>query len=263
VSPVVVRAAAGLALAAAIALAARRAGVLSRSGAGAAALLGTITIAAGWSWGALLILFFVTSSILSRHRVNTKEARTAAIVAKGGERDAIQVVANGGLFGLAALASLLWPEAAWSSFGGAALATATSDTWATEIGTLARRSPRSIITGRPVPAGTSGGVSAPGTLAALAGAGFIALSARLMGWSTDVAWGALIGGVVGSTADSLLGATLQARRWCVACAAATERATHVCGMGTVPAGGVPWLDNDRVNLLSGLIGAVVGLAVAR
>jgi uncharacterized protein (TIGR00297 family) len=257
-----VRAAAGLALAAAIALAARRARALSATGAAAAALLGTITIAAGWSWGALLILFFVASSILSRHRVNTKEARTAAIIAKGGERDAVQVVANGGLFGLAAFASLFFPGPAWSAFGAGALAAATSDTWATEIGILARRSPRSILTGRPVPAGTSGGVSLPGTMAALAGAGFIALSARLVGWSAAAAWGALVGGVVGSTADSLLGATFQARRWCVACATATERATHVCGAGTVPAGGVAWLDNDRVNLLSGLIGAVVGLAVA-
>jgi uncharacterized protein (TIGR00297 family) len=261
VSPLLVRAGAGLLLAAAIAFAARRARALSPSGAVSAAALGTIGIAAGWSWGALLILFFAASSALSRHRLNTKEERTAAIVAKGGERDALQVLANGGLFVLAALASLLWPSSAWSAFGAGALAAATSDTWATEVGTLARRPPRSIITGRPVPAGTSGGVSLPGTVAALVGAGFIAFCARLVGWSPATAWAALIGGVAGSTADSLLGATLQARRWCVPCGAATERTTHPCGAATVPAGGVGWLDNDRVNLLSGLIGAVVGLAV--
>jgi hypothetical protein len=38
---------------------------------------------------------------------------------------------------------------------------------------------------------------------------------------------------------------------------------HLCGEPTVPAGGFAWLDNDRVNLLSGLIGAMVGLAVGR
>jgi uncharacterized membrane protein len=61
----------------------------------------------------------------------------------------------------------------------------------------------------------------------------------------------------------LLGASLQARRWCSACAATTERTTHICGRVTVPSGGLAWLDNDRVNLLSGLIGAVVGLTVGR
>jgi uncharacterized membrane protein len=66
-----------------------------------------------------------------------------------------------------------------------------------------------------------------------------------------------IGGAAGAMADSLLGATLQERRWCDACALATERRVHDCGTRTRLAGGLAWMDNDAVNLLATLTGAVV------
>jgi hypothetical protein len=40
---------------------------------------------------------------------------------------------------------------------------------------------------------------------------------------------------------------------------ATEQGTHVCGNTTRAIGGVPWIDNDMVNLLSGLLGAATAL----
>src|SRR5437870_3701993 len=97
---VATRAAAGAALALAIALAARRARALDASGAVAATALGTLAIAAGWTWGALLIAFFITGSALSRWKRDEKARRTGATVEKGGERDAWQVLANGGVFAL-------------------------------------------------------------------------------------------------------------------------------------------------------------------
>ena len=60
------RSAAGAVIAAAIAAGAWRAGSLSRSGAAAAFFVGTIAIAAGWTWGALLLAYFISSSLLSR-----------------------------------------------------------------------------------------------------------------------------------------------------------------------------------------------------
>ncbi|HVE79473.1 MAG TPA: DUF92 domain-containing protein [Gemmatimonadaceae bacterium] len=257
----IARAAAGLALAAAIALAARRARSLSRGGAVAATLLGAVAIAAGWRWGALLLVFFVTSSALSRFGAPRKEARTAGVVAKGGERDAAQVLANGGAFGVAALCSLLWPWTGWAAAGAGALAAAASDTWATEIGTLVGGVPRSLRTGRPAAVGASGAVTAVGTVAAVAGALGLAVAAGALGWPFRAALAALAGGLAGSTADSLIGATLQARRRCEVCGEMTERAIHSCGGTTVPAGGVRWLDNDRVNLASTLVGAAVGAAL--
>ncbi|OYV65578.1 MAG: hypothetical protein B7Z72_12170, partial [Gemmatimonadetes bacterium 21-71-4] len=58
----------GLAVALLIAGAARRTRALSPSGAVAAALVGTAAVAAGWDWGALLVAFFLTSTLLSRVR---------------------------------------------------------------------------------------------------------------------------------------------------------------------------------------------------
>ena len=67
----------------------------------------------------------------------------------------------------------------------------------------------------------------------------------------------------GSLVDSLLGATLQARRWCARCSVSTEQMTHACGETTDLAGGLRWLDNDGVNLVSTLAGAAVAWTVAR
>jgi len=222
--------------------------------------VGTACVAAGWSWGGLLIAFFVASTLLSRAGAARKDRRVGGIVAKGGERDATQVLSNGGVFAGAALLSILAPEwPGWTAVGAGALAAATADTWATEVGTLAGGVPRSITSMRPVPPGTSGGVTPAGTLASLAGAGFIAALAWAAGWPREaVVGGAAVGGFAGSLADSLLGATLQSRRWCDHCGAATERTVHSCGTTTRAAGGLSWLDNDRVNLAATLVGAGVG-----
>jgi uncharacterized protein (TIGR00297 family) len=260
---VIVRAIAGLALAGIIAVVARRTGVLSASGAVAAIAVGTACMTAGWSWGGLLIAFFVASTLLTRSGAARKVARTEGIVEKAGERDAVQVLANGGVFALAALGTIVAPWWGWMPLGAGALAAATADTWGTELGTLAAARPRSIRSLRPVPAGTSGGVTIPGTAASLAGAAFIAGSVLLLGWPAGAAWGALAGGVVGSTTDSLLGASVQSRRWCERCDEPTERRVHLCGAVTRRAGGLGWLDNDAVNVGCALVGAMVALAVAR
>jgi len=163
-APVVVRALAGLVVATAIAIAARRSRTLAPGGAAAALVVGTVAMTAGWAWGAALIVFFVASSLLSRVGRAAKAARTRAIVEKGDERDAWQVLANGGAFAVAALGVLVAPaRAPWAAIGLGALAAATADTWATEVGTLAGGRPRSLAGWRPVPPGTSGAVSSVGT----------------------------------------------------------------------------------------------------
>ncbi len=181
---------------------------------------------------------------------------------KGGPRDAVQVAANGGLFALAALAYMIWPHEAWLALGAGALAAAASDTWATELGTLARRPPRLLVGWRLVPPGTSGAVSGPGLLAALAGALFISAVAWMAGWPFLIAASAVVGGVAGSLADSLMGATIQGQRRCPACDSITERIVHDCGQRTLRAGGLSWVDNDLVNGAATLFGALVTLAVA-
>jgi uncharacterized protein (TIGR00297 family) len=258
---VIERALAGLLVAGTVALAARRAHALSVGGATAAVVVGVAAVSAGWEWGALLIAYFVASIALSRLRSAEKAQRTGDIVAKGGARDAFQVVANGGLFTLTALAgAVLAPGSAAEPILTAAalgaLAASTADTWATEIGSLASRPPRSILTWRPVAPGTSGGVNLLGMLAMAAGAAFIAYGGRALSIEVPIV-AVVIGGFLGAIADSVVGATLQDRRWCDTCQKSTERLVHGCGAPTRHAGGITLVDNDLVNLIATFAGAAI------
>jgi uncharacterized protein (TIGR00297 family) len=259
---VIERVAAGAALAAAIALAARAARALTMDGAIAATLVAAVSIAAGWSWGLLLLAFFLSSSALSRIGVDIKHGRTSSILEKGGERDALQVLANGGVFAVAAIGSLVVPWEGWLAIAGGSLAAATADTWATEVGTLGGV-PRLITTWRAVPPGTSGAVTGLGTLGMVLGSAFLTLCIAAVVWPRHVMLGAFAGGVLGALADSLAGATVQSQRRCASCDAFTERAVHSCGAHTVHARGASWMTNDAVNLLCSVVGAASALIVMR
>jgi uncharacterized protein (TIGR00297 family) len=262
----------GFALSLFVALLAYRAHSLSRSGVAGAVLTGTLIVGfGGWSWGLALIAFFVSSSLLTRYRQERK-ASMEALAAKGGRRDLGQALANGGLAALLAVLAAALPHPAWAAAFAGALAAATADTWATEVGTLSPIPPRRITTGEPVAPGTSGGVTRWGMVAATGGALFLGVVFYLLNlaecrWfgggclpSAASNWSiiplALFGGLAGSLADSLLGATWQGIYRCPRCGKETERRTH-CGGPTEPLRGRPWLTNDGVNLAATLVGAVV------
>lgn len=273
----VARAAISFAVAGGISWAALRRGSLSPSGAAAALGVGGLVLSLGGAGvGAGLITFFLTGSALSRHRAREKEAAAGDKFDKGGRRDAAQVLANGGAATLLCVAhALAGPDkdkdkdkddrlrlAALGS-----LAAAAGDTWATEIGVLAKGSPRLLIGWRQVPAGTSGAVSGPGLWGMMGGASLLALIGCLWpfaGASAGRRFGAvLLGGVSGAMADSLLGAAVQERRRCPRCERDTEQRVHVCGARTDHAGGVAGLDNDWVNALSTALGGAITWALLR
>ncbi len=256
------RALAGLLLAGALAFGARTLRALSFGGAVAALVVGTAAVIAGWGWAILLIVFFIASTALSRFKRSVRDERIGSIVEKGDERDAFQVLANGGVFAAAALAAAATGTVAWAMVAVGALAAAAADTWATEVGTVAGGLPRSIVSLRPLPAGTSGGITGAGTVASVAGAAAVAGVAYLTGVTTVPA-AAFLGGVAGSLADSLVGATIQERRWCDGCSESTERRTHSCGRATRVVGGVPGARNDFVNVVCTLVGGVVAAVAAR
>lgn len=243
-----------------VAWAAWRAGTLGRSGAVAAALLGAAVLGgAGWWGGALLLTFFVGSTLLSRLCPDPAAERGEA---KGGRRDARQVLANGGAPALGALLGLHEPFAGlWVLSIG--LAAAAADTWATALGATSPRSPRHLLRWDRVPAGTSGGVTWRGTLGGVLGA----VSVGLVGWwaTSDhrllLAAGAL--GTAGMLLDSLLGATVQGRFQCDACGVMTERPVHRCGTTARSVGGIRWLTNDGVNGLTTLLATLAGWALVR
>jgi uncharacterized membrane protein len=145
--------------------------------------------------------------------------------------------------------------------GVGALAAAAADTWATEIGTLFGGEPISIVSGKRVPPGTSGGVTLVGTLAAAGGATFVAAAASLANWPVPLA-AAAVGGMAGALTDSFLGATVQSRRWCDVCGKSTERLVHDCGTPTRHTGGVVDFDNDAVNAACSGVGALIALVLS-
>jgi uncharacterized protein (TIGR00297 family) len=249
-----------------VALLAWRAGSLSGSGAGAALIVGTVCLTAGRAWGVFLVLWFVLASLASKVGQRAKEAATGDVVAKGGPRDALQVLANGGVYAAAALVALVRPElaAVAAALGAAALVAAGADTLATETGTLSKGRPWSLRTGGFVPTGSSGAVSVPGSAGMLLAALGFALSAYGVGLipMTAVAPVALAG-VAGAVVDTIVGAWWQARRWCPSCERETEQARHRCGAATVPYRGVSWLGNDAVNLICTVAGAAVMGAILR
>lgn len=216
---------------------------------------------AGWKGAALVLAFFISSSLLSRWRLSYKRS-LQPVVAKGGRRDASQVAANGGVAAALCVVYALWdlqPEL-WLAGLVGALAAVTADTWATEIGVLSSSPPRLLSSGRVVARGASGGVTRIGLLASLAGAVVISGLAALL-WRQPQLFGiGLAAGMLGSLLDSLLGATLQAGYRCQACGSDTEQhPLHVCGRPTDHVRGVSWLGNDLVNLLCSATGALVAM----
>lgn len=184
------------------------------------------------------------------------------MVEKGGARDAVQVLVNGGVFAVTAMGFVLAPHSLWMAAGAGALAAAAADTWATEFGTWLGGTPRSAWNWRRVPPGTSGGMTRSGTIAMVGGALLVALLALVVRWGHGAAWGALAGGVAGAVADTVLGARLQERRRCLGCGEYTERLVHTCGSRTRRSRGVPGLNNDLVNLAATLVGSGVAWKVA-
>ena len=258
------RATLGVVVAGAIAGVARRAGALSRSGAFAALFVGTATVTGSWRWGALLLTYFTLSTVLSRFGRERKETLTSGVLAKGGARDAVQVMANGGVFAAGALLSALAMDTVAVTMSLAALgalSASAADTWATEIGTLYGGTPRSLLTMRRVPVGSSGGVSVAGLAAMVAGAAVIAAVAVSLGLTHDLHI-ITTAGVAGAVVDSLLGATLQERRWCAACGRSSEQPVHDCGSATTLVGGHEWMNNDMVNLMATFVGAAVAVLLA-
>ena len=200
----------------------------------------------GWPGLAVLAAFFLSGSLLTQ----LAERRAP-------RRNARQVLANGGV---AAVAALL---GSWSAAAGA-IAAAAADTWATEIGAFSPLPPRLVTSWRRVTRGTSGGITALGTLGGVAGATLIAglvvsLSPRGVapGFVTLVS-----AGFAGMLADSLLGATLQGKYECPACDARFERGNTVCHEPVRLTTGWRGLDNDAVNFAATLVGAAVAAIAA-
>jgi uncharacterized membrane protein len=177
-------------------------------------------------------------------------------------------------FGLWLLQSFPIMGIAFAAFLGA-LSTATADTLATEIGLLNPTPPRLIT--KPwkiVPPGTSGGISLMGEIATILGSLMIGGAAAIIAlpqWFTVLGTTllpevgtfapvtmiivAVVGGFIGCSVDSLFGASIQGMWLCRVCGKKTEKKSH-CNKHAEYLRGNQFFDNNMVNLISGIIGAL-------
>ncbi|SMO77528.1 DUF92 domain-containing protein [Gracilimonas mengyeensis] len=181
---------------------------LTIDGASAAFIFGTAAYGIGGLTAALVVLgFFVTASVLSKN-----ESHEDIRADKKFRRNGIQVWANGFWF---TLWLFIWYLSGYDVFliaSVAAIAAATADTWATEIGANRLNAKTWLITSRKkVQPGTDGGISIWGSLAALGGAILIAFI--FWGMQQQMAIHTIgviaVTGFLGCTIDSYIGARFQ------------------------------------------------------
>ena len=187
-----------------------------------------IIFSAGTNWLLLIILFLVMSLLATKYSKKYKQS----LGEFEGRRTSKNVISNGvvACF-MAAFGGYYLPFV--GGFIGA-IATATADTLASEIGVLDPH-PRLITTLQKVDPGTNGAVSGLGTAVGIVGAAIIGIAAYLLGIMTNPLLAivvAIISGTVGCFMDSILGALFENR--------------HL-------------ITNEHVNLIATIVGAIVGI----
>jgi uncharacterized protein (TIGR00297 family) len=222
---------------AALAGAAYAARTVDLSGVAAGFLVGfLIYVFYDWRGYLLLLAFFVIGSACTKFGYRQKAAARLA-QEKGGRRGARHALANAGVATACALFAGVTDYRAFFglAFAGA-FATAAADTSSSEIGQLLGRRTFLLTTFRPVPRGTEGAVSLEGTLAGVLASLILAVLGAALGlypWMGVLA--VVVAAFVGTTFESVVGAALEKRQL---------------------------LDNEALNFLNTLVGALVAAAFA-
>jgi uncharacterized protein (TIGR00297 family) len=226
-----------IALNVAVAIAGWYARTVTGTGAVTGAVIGIVIFATTrWLGWAILMLAFLAAAVTTRLG-RTRKQLLGIAEARGGRRGPANAIANTGVAAWAALLSrgMAQPELDELAVLAmvAALTTGASDTVASEIGKAWGRHTWLVTGFRPVPPGTSGAVSAEGTVAGVLAAALLAGAAARLGLITP---GAVAVVVVAATVASLVEGALGA---------------------TLEESGI--LNNDALNFVNSLIGA--GLAL--
>lgn len=236
---------------------------LSKSGAVAATILGTMLFfTGGWLVFTSMLLFFISSSLLSKG-----EKKPNLLEEKGSQRDAVQVFANGIVALLFAILYKSTGQVAFQIGAVMAFATTNGDTWASEIGKRSGEIPVYLLKRTKVEIGLSGGVTVKGLLASFLGAWVIGLwyfifqgigEGFTLGTFLISLWISLAG-FLGATIDSIMGETVQVkyRSWKQQ-GKLTEKKVEEQIENQI-ACGIQWMDNNMVNLLSSFLATVIGV----
>jgi uncharacterized protein (TIGR00297 family) len=205
----------GLALCTFLAYAGHKRRALTTSGAAVSWLVGMVIVTLGGvPWLLLILVFFVAGAAATKYKYKTKQILGMA-EERMGARSWQNVLANGISPVLFVVSEFISPGAIFVVGYLGAVSTAMADTLSSEIGMTSGTKPRLITTFKRVKPGTHGGVSVLGTTASIAGCLLLGLFAWAMriesrGWVLTTVLGyCILGGLVGGTVDSLLGAVFE------------------------------------------------------
>ena len=192
-------------------------------------IMGIIIIfSAGANWLFLIVLFLIMSLLATRYSKKYKRS----LGQFEGRRTSKNVISNGVVACFMAAFGGYYSPFVGGFIG--AIATATADTLASEIGVL-DQNPRLITTFQKVDPGTNGAVSTLGTAIGIVGAAVIGIAAYFLGILPNPLIAIVVSifsGTVGCFMDSILGALFENR-----------------GLIT----------NEHVNLIATIVGAIVGI----
>ena len=217
-------------------------------------------ISGGIPFLAALFGFFISSSFFTKLWTREKDDLEKALYEKGGNRDHIQVLANGGAAFIIALAHYLMPGKQLSVAYFVAIASCNADSWASEIGIMSKSTPFSIINFKSVQRGMSGGVTFLGLFASACGALFIA-GIYFIVMFVSIPFLELIRnctiiaafGFAGATIDSALGAVVQPA-YVDSTGMLTEKRVNGNAQNK-KVKGFGFFSNDMVNFVSSLVAA--------
>ncbi|KAI5745396.1 hypothetical protein M8J76_010698 [Diaphorina citri] len=209
---------------------------LTLSGALLGVVVGFVLTISSYAFLSCLMVFFVTSSRVTKFRSNIKR-QIEEDFKEGGQRNWVQVLCNGGMATQLAVFYILDAgcgekpvdfvqdyRSSWLALGIlGAFSCCNGDTWASEIGTVMGSGQPYLITSlKKVPRGTNGGVSLVGLLVSFIGGVVVGVAYyATLRYLVDASWLLTspsqwpvipicgFGGLAGSIIDSLLGATVQ------------------------------------------------------
>jgi len=188
---------------------------VSKSGLIGGVVVGTIIyLCLGIGGFLILFTFFTLGSWSSKHKYKWKALHGVAQENKG-RRGVKHALAKGGVGLAMAIMALLtdMPEIFTIAFV-AAFATATFDTVSSELGQIYGKRPILITTMKSVPVGTDGAISVEGTILGVLSAALVGAEAYLLHLITlSSIIIIMIAAFIGTTVESVLGATIERRKW--------------------------------------------------
>ncbi|HEY8400883.1 MAG TPA: DUF92 domain-containing protein [Cytophagaceae bacterium] len=235
---------------------------ISTSGLIALLLISSLFIWSG-EIGLLFTLFymFASSSLLTKYKKSLK-GEFDIVVGKTGPRDYKQALCNLGVATAGLLFYLYFQHEALIAAIISSVAAANADSWASEIGGLSKKQPVMITNFKPVNKGISGGVTLMGMAGGVAGSLFIVIAgvttiqaiSPFKGNLFLLCWTTALAGIIGFLFDSYLGALAQA----LYKNSTTNELTEYTSGKMELIKGIRWMNNDLVNLITTLAGALAG-----